>query len=58
MDEGYVLDRTYGAELVAKWIAGKPERSFWKGFKTRDRPNLEIQTFRCSKCGYLESYAK
>jgi hypothetical protein len=58
MEEGYVLDRSYAQELVASWIAGKPEKSRWTGLKTRGKPHLEIQTFRCSKCGYLESYAK
>jgi ribosomal protein S27AE len=57
MGEGYVLDRSYAAKLVSMWIAGKPERSFWTNLKTGGRPNLEIQTFRCFKCGYLESYA-
>ena len=59
MEEGYILDLTHGNyKTTSTWIAGKPEqRRFWGGLKTDDRDNLEIQTFRCTACGFLESYA-
>jgi hypothetical protein len=58
MCEGYVLDRSHATKVVFTWIEGQPEPSFWSGgLKTGERENLEIHTFRCSECGYLESYA-
>ena len=29
----------------------------WTGLKTRDKDKLDITTYRCRRCGYLESYA-
>jgi hypothetical protein len=59
MEEGFVLDRADGnAVLQSTWIGGKPERSFWMGLKVKNRPQLKVATFRCPKCGLLESYAE
>ena len=57
MEEGFVLDRTYGANLQSTWVGGRPAKSFWTGFKLRGQVTLPVTTFRCSGCGYLESYA-
>jgi hypothetical protein len=59
MKLGYIPDTGQGNfKVVPSWVAGEPEPSFWAGLKTGNRPNLAICTFRCSGCGYLESYAK
>ena len=59
MTEGYMLDVTQnGARSVSKWIEGVPEKSFFVGLKISGRANLQIQTWRCGRCGFLESYAK
>ena len=57
MEEGYVMDRSHDRSDVSTWIAGRPEASFWFGARTGGREKLDIRTFRCIKCGYLESYA-
>ena len=57
MEEGFVLDRTHGANLQALWIEGPPDRSFWTGLKMKGREQIPVTTFRCGKCGYLESFA-
>lgn len=57
MEEGFVLDRTYGANLQTLWVEGPPTTSFWTGVKMKGREQLPVTTFRCSKCGYLESFA-
>jgi len=44
--------------LVSKWVEGVPEKSVWTGVKIKGRKTIETQTFRCDKCGFLESYAK
>jgi predicted nucleic-acid-binding Zn-ribbon protein len=58
MEEGFIADVTYGGVVTSKWVEGEPEKSFWTGTKTRGKRQVEILTFRCSNCGYLESYAK
>lgn len=52
-----MVDEGYGTRTVAKWIAGEPERSIWTGLKLRGKERLNVATFRCRRCGYLESYA-
>jgi hypothetical protein len=43
--------------LVARWVAGKPEKSRWTGTKLKGKEHHLIHSFRCIRCGYLESYA-
>ena len=57
MEAGFILDSTYGANLVSQWVEGIPLRSVWTGVKLKGRRKLPIVTYRCSKCGYLESFA-
>ena len=58
MRPGYVLDHgDHNSRRVAQWVAGPPEKSFWLGLKTGDRAVLPVTTFRCERCGCLESYA-
>lgn len=58
MAEGLVLDNTYGSLLQSEWLEGAPERSRWTGLKIKGKEHLPVTTFRCEKCGYLESYAR
>ena len=58
MEEGFIADyKGESSAKVSKWVEGEPERSFWLGIKTEGRVNLPVKTFRCVRCGYLESYA-
>ena len=57
MEAGFVVDESYGTRTVAKWVEGEPEPSFWTGIKLGNRVNLDVRTYRCTGCGYLESYA-
>ncbi len=57
MEEGFVLDRTYGANLQSMWIDGEPKKSFWTGVVMKDRQQIPVTTLRCAECGYLESFA-
>ena len=58
MEEGYMLERAPNIELkVSEWVEGRPEKSFWVGLNLRHRNRLPIMTYRCEKCGWLESYA-
>ena len=61
MERGFTVDMgtgdfSIGARHVSKWAPGRPIRSLL--FKTWvPRNSLPIGTYRCSACGYLESYA-
>jgi hypothetical protein len=58
MSEGFVLDRgDHNALNLQKWVEGEPVKSFWLGLQTKDREKFEVITYRCDRCGYLESYA-
>jgi hypothetical protein len=57
MEPGFVLDETRNQHAVATWIEGAPESSFWMGIKLRGKQRLPVTTYRCRRCGYLESYA-
>ena len=44
MEEGFVLDRTYGANLQSTWVGGRPAKSFWTGFKLKGQVTLPVTT--------------
>jgi hypothetical protein len=55
MEEGFIPELRAGKP--SEWFEGSVERSFWFGIKTVDKTHREIRTYRCTSCGYLESYA-
>jgi hypothetical protein len=57
MQEGFIPGQEGGAPDVPRWIAGKPQVGFMGGVKIGGKVRHEVRTFRCTKCGYLESYA-
>ncbi|HEY5936226.1 MAG TPA: hypothetical protein VIU61_16360 [Kofleriaceae bacterium] len=50
------FDKLHGKLSV--WRAGEAKSSFWAGVTSPDETTIPIRTFRCVKCGYLESYAR
>jgi len=59
MEEGFIVDALDRVNrVVSTWIDGTPEKSFWNGVRLRGKRRIETKTFRCTACGYLESYAK
>ena len=58
MEEGFTKDVIYGGAVPSNWIEGEPEKSIWGGTKTKGKLQVQITTYRCIGCGYLESYAK
>ena len=58
MEEGYVLDRSYGALTQSSWVEGAPKPSFWTTLSVPKGAQHSVTTFCCTKCGYLESYAE
>jgi len=57
MESGFLLDETYGGTGQAQWTQGEAKRSFWTGIRVPSDERHLVTTYRCSKCGYLESYA-
>jgi hypothetical protein len=58
MEPGFVVDKGhYDSKDTQKWVEGVPERSFWHGLKIKDRESHPVTSYRCTRCGYLESYA-
>lgn len=56
MEAGFIVERSFGNWQDVS-IGGKPEHSLLRGVKLLDKPQLKVVTFRCPKCGLLESYA-
>ncbi len=57
MTEGFLLDTTFGANNIGKWVEGIPQMSIWGGAKLRGRKKFDVQSWRCERCGFLENYA-
>jgi hypothetical protein len=57
MIEGFIVDHTHGGATVSAWVEGEPEKSIWVGLKLGGRTPIDISTWRCRRCGFLESYA-
>jgi ribosomal protein S27AE len=58
MVDGYIADHTHGGAAVAAWREGEPKKSIWVGLKLGKTAPIEISTWRCKRCGFLESYAE
>ena len=59
MEQGFVIgDDRLGYDTREHWIEGLPKRDIWfGGLDTSDKRVLPVRTYRCMRCGYLESYA-
>jgi DNA-directed RNA polymerase subunit RPC12/RpoP len=57
MEAGFVVDRSQGGVAQSAWVDGAPTPSLWTGLKLKGHQLVPVTTYRCTKCGYLESYA-
>lgn len=58
MEQGFLLElRDGNQKVVTDWIEGTPEKGWFGLAKIRGKRRLEVQTYRCQRCAYLESYA-
>jgi hypothetical protein len=58
MESGFIVDRgDGGATQEQEWVEGAVVKTFWRGVHTHDREKATVATYRCTRCGYLESYA-
>jgi predicted nucleic-acid-binding Zn-ribbon protein len=58
MSEGFIVDQGYGHRFVSQWVEGPPEKGLLLGVKVKNKRIIDTTTYRCTSCGYLESYAK
>jgi hypothetical protein len=57
MQEGLVVDLNYAGILQSMWVEDQAGKSVGPG-PTDGKRKLKTITYRCSSCGYLDSYAK
>lgn len=57
MKEGFLVDISQRISRISHWAEGAPEFWFLDILRMRGRRRLAVRSFRCSKCGFLESYA-
>jgi len=64
MEEGFLPDMSYGGHIEGHWHRGRAEPYLFLGLFKRTQPKLDnnklltIESFRCTKCGLLKSYAR
>lgn len=59
MEEGFEISGPMGHAMKPdEWVGGAPEPSIWTGTKLRGKERRPIVTYRCERCGFLESYAR
>jgi hypothetical protein len=59
MVHGFIFDRADGGgRRVINWVEGAPHKAFWTNTSVPAEKCVPIGTFRCSMCGFLESYAR
>lgn len=57
MAVGVIVDHSHGKSYPERWQKGEASVSKWWGLREDRRAQLDVQTWRCSRCGFLESYA-
>jgi len=58
MEDGFVADRIDSGQVQQKWVEGQPQQSFWTGLKISDKRRFKVVSYRCTQCGFIESYAR
>jgi hypothetical protein len=57
MTVGVIVDHGHGQSTPERWQEGEAIVSKWWGLRVDKKALLDVETWRCTKCGYLESYA-
>ncbi len=58
MEEGVLTDAAGSATYQSTWMSGHPESTFWLALNLEGKAVYPVVTYRCTRCGYLESYAR
>ena len=59
MSTGFIVDSSYGAEVVSTWQEGEPRTKWWAmgGIVRSGAARIQVTTLRCDRCGLLREYA-
>ncbi|MDP5277635.1 PF20097 family protein [Sphingomonas sp. DG1-23] len=57
MEQGFTLTGRDTYRRATSWVAGPPRKLLLLGLKLPHKP-IDIQAWRCGRCGFLENYAK
>ncbi len=62
MEKGFIVDFSHGGVFQSSWVPGEPKEKkpflgAERGIKRPKGNRAKIATYRCTGCGYLESYA-
>jgi hypothetical protein len=58
MEPGVLVDRGHADRPIpTQWVEGEPEMRYWTGLQTKGHEKFSVRTNRCTKCGFLESFA-
>jgi DNA-directed RNA polymerase subunit RPC12/RpoP len=59
LEKGFLIDKgDSDITRQARWASGEPSTSFWKLSAIQsDSRMLPVTTYRCQRCGRLESFA-
>jgi ribosomal protein S27AE len=57
MAMGVVVDHSHGKSYPEQWQKGEANVSWLWGLRLDNKALLNVQTWRCNRCGFLESYA-
>jgi predicted Zn-ribbon and HTH transcriptional regulator len=58
MVQGFLFEIDGPTRKVSTWVEGEPEKSWFVSTKVPKEKCVPVGTFRCSACGFLESYAR
>ena len=58
MELGFVPDLGGGPWAPTRWARGERRKSLLRGLKIDEKALLPVETYRCERGGYLESYAR
>ncbi len=58
MQPGLVVDLSYAGILRSMWVEDQADKNAAVGTVDNHKRKLKTVTYRCSNCGFLDSYAK
>ncbi len=58
MEEGLLIESRMLAPMRLFWLQGKPQKTWIGNVKTDPSKMVSTISYRCTICGYLESYAE
>ncbi len=57
MQQGLLVDLSYAGILRSMWVEDQAASTVVAGIPDSDKRKVKTITYRCSHCGFLDSYA-